>query len=497
MRADDDVEVKAARHGRKQVKEDLMKSVRSLIGIGMCAAVSLVASTVVFGEEPAVPAAAPTGTVQERLTALEGKTDAPGLWKTAGFQVSGTVLASYTQNFNNPYTNNNQLRVFDTAANSFMANLVQIMLERPASAEGTGMERVGFRARLNFGTDARFSRARTNIQPGNDNTELDMQEMYAEYIAPIGNGLKIQFGKINTLIGYEVINAWENPNFSRTMMFGLSQAFTETGIRFNYTFSKMVAASVGLVNGWDNIEDNNRGKTVTWLLAVTPHDRFGASFFGGYGPEQGNGNNNGTFATVGVCQNGAAGCDPSAKRLVMGAIITIKPIDSTTLILEPYYGNESHAGAVNAAGTPINSPSGNARWNGLVAYLMHDLNDQTQPNAFSIHARGEIWEDAGGSRACGGGVNIVGGNNTCAGSGSGTTGGLPTNFPTTVSNNPFVPGNGLTAWETTWTLQWKPVPALQTRVEYRYDHADQNVYLHGTRASNNSNTLGFSVAYMF
>ena len=95
-----------------------MKSVRSLIGIGICAAVSLVASTVVFGEEPAAPAAAPTGTVQERLTALEGKTEAPGLWKTMGFQVSGTVLTSYTQNFNNPYTNNNQLRVFDTAANS-------------------------------------------------------------------------------------------------------------------------------------------------------------------------------------------------------------------------------------------------------------------------------------------------------------------------------------------------------------------------------------------
>jgi hypothetical protein len=278
------------------------------------------------------------------------------------------------------------------------------------------------------------------------------------------------------------------------MMFGLSQAFTETGVRFNYTFSKMVAASVGLVNGWDNVEDNNRGKTVTWLLAVTPHPKFGANFFGSYGSEQGNGNNNGTFAGVGNCRNGTAGCDPTGKRLVVGAIITMKPIDSTTLILEPYYGNESHAGAVvdglnGANQTPINSSSGNARWNGLVAYLIHDLNDQTQPNAFSIRARGEIWEDAGGARACGGSPNVVGGVNTCAAP-DGTN-------VLTVANNPFVAGNGLTAWETTWTLQWKPVPALQTRVEYRYDHADHNVYLHGTRASNNSNTLGFSVAYMF
>lgn len=480
-----------------------MKSVHSIIGIGMCALVSLIGSNAAFAQAapaaPAAPAAAPAGTVQERLTALEEKTEAPGLWKTAGFQISGTVLASYTQNFGNPYTNTNQLRVFDTAANSFQANMVQLVFERPANADGTGADRVGFRARLNFGADARFSRARTNFQARNDETEMDMQEMYAEYIAPIGNGLKIQFGKINTLIGYEVINAWENPNFSRTMMFGLSQAFTETGIRFNYTFNKMVTASMGLVNGWDNIEDNNQRKTITWLLAVTPHDRFGVNFFGGYGSEQSNGNGNGTTAQVGSCNPGTAGCDASAKRLVLGAIITMKPIDTTTLILEPYYGNESHAGAVvggfgGANQTPINSSSGNARWNGLVAYLIHDLNDQTQPNAFSLRARGEIWEDAGGSRACGGTSNFTGGNNACAGTDNGVVGNLN---PVVIANNPFKPGNGLTAWETTWTLQWKPVPALQTRVEYRYDHADHNVYLQGTRAANNQNTLGFSVAYMF
>jgi hypothetical protein len=176
----------------------------------------------------------------------------------------------------------------------------------------------------------------------------------------------------------------------------------------------------------------------------------------------------------------------------MGAIITIKPIDSTTIVLEPYYGNESNASAVRAA----NGEGTNSRWNGFVGYLIHDLNDQTQPNAFSLRVRGEIWEDSGGSRACGGGVNVVGGNNTCAGSGSGQTIITPSNLPT-VTNNPFVAGNGLTAWETTWTLQWKPFPALQTRVEYRYDHADHNAYLHGTRASNNQSTLGFSVAYMF
>jgi len=445
-------------------------SVRSRIGIGigMCAMVSLLGSNVVSAEDAVK--------------------DAESLWKAAGFQISGTVLTSYTQNFNNPYDNTNQLRIFDTAANSFMANLAQIVFERPANASGSGMDRVGFRTRLNFGTDARFSRARTNFQPGTANNELDFQEIYAEYIAPIGNGLKIQAGKINTLIGYEVINAWENPNFSRTMMFGLSQAFTTTGIRFTYPFAEWGTATIGLINGWDNVEDNNRGKSFEYLLALTPHEMFGISFFGSYGPEQSNGNAAGGVAGVGTCQNGTTGCDPSAKRTVAGAIITIKPIDSTTLVLEPYYANEGNASTT--------SGSQNGRWNGLVAYLIHDLNDQTQPNAFSIRGRGEIWEDAGGSRACAGNSNFNGGANSCAGSSSfgSPNGGA---FSPVVTNNPFAAGGGMTAWETTWTLQWKPSPALQTRIEYRYDHADKNVFLYGTRAVNFQNTLGFSVAYMF
>ena len=456
-----------------------MKSGRKRIGlgIGICAIASLLGGNAAFAQD------APS--------------DAESVWKKVGFQISGTVLASYTQNFNNPYNNINQLRIFDTAANSFMANMAQLVFERPANASGTGMDRVGFRMRLNFGTDARFSRARTNFQPGNDNTELDMQEMYGEYIAPIGNGLRIQAGKINTLIGYEVINAWENPNFSRTMMFGLSQAFTTTGIRFTYPFAKWATASIGLINGWDNVEDNNRGKSFEYLVALTPHEKFGISFFGSYGPEQSNGNAfAGTVATVGGCTNGATGCDPTAKRVVVGSIITIKPINTTTHVLEPYYGNES-----NASGNHLNTGT-NGRWNGIVAYLIHDFNDQEKPNAFSFRARGEIWEDAGGSRACAGAFNTVGNTNTCAGTGPGQQavfGGTVNSIglPTSASANAFAAGNSLTAWETTFTLQWKPAPALQTRVEYRYDHADHNVYLYGARAANFQNTLGFSVAYMF
>jgi len=436
------------------------------IGIGMCAMVSLLGSNTVSAAD-----------------------DAASTWKTLGFQVSGAAEASYTQNFNNPSTNLNSLRIFDTQANSFVPQVAQFMVERPAAA-GSAMDRIGFRARVNFGAQSRFSRARTNYQPGADNTELDVHELYGEYILPVGNGLKIQFGKINTLIGLEVINSWENPNFSRSFTFGLAQAFTETGVRFTYPFASWATLAVGLVNGWDNIEDNNRGKTVTWNLNLTPVEQFGIIFYGSYGSEQGNGNSIYGNAGTGACALlgspvGTIQCDPDAKRTVVGSLITIKPTSSDTLIIEPYYGNEANAS--------FYSTHGNARWNALLAYYTHDFNDQTQPNAFSLRVRGELFEDAGGARTCVGGNNFNGGSNVCAGPAA--AGGFGPTTPIFNFNTGI--GQVQTLQSYTFTIQWKPAPSLMTRTEFRHDHSNKNVFLNGENAANNQSTLAFSVVYLF
>ena len=426
-------------------------SVRSRIGIGigMCAMVSLLGGNQVMAAD-----------------------EAAGLWKTMGFQISGAVDASYTHNFNNPSSNVNSLRIFDTQANSFSPNLAQLMVERPANASGSGWDRVGFRARLSFGANARFSRARTNFQVGQADTELDPQELYAEYIAPIGNGLKIQFGKIHTLIGFEQINSWENPNFSRSTMFGLGQAFTTTGIRFTYPIASWATASIGLINGWDNIEDNNRGKSFEYLLALTPHERFGVSFYGSYGAEQSNCPGRGT------CTIGATGTDPTGKRTAVGAIITAKVTSSDTIILEPYYVNEGNASTTRA--TAGQSP--NARWNGFGAYHIHEFNDQ-----WSTRIRGVIFEDAGGARTCAGALpgatGFNGGVNNCA--------------ITSGALNAAAAGTPQTIWDTTFTLQYKPAPSLITRAEFRYDKSNHNVFLQGTTATNNQQTLAFQVIYLF
>ena len=444
-----------------------MISVRNRIGIGigMCALVSLLGSNVVFAAE--APAA-----------------DAPSLWKTLGFTIRGGVSASYNHNFNNPETNLSQLRTNDANTNTFTPNLSQVILERPAKA-GSATDRVGFRSRLNFGSDARYSRARTNYLPGTDNNEIDVQELYGEYIAPIGNGLLIQFGKINTALGNETFTSWENPNFSRTFNYNLAQAFTTTGVRVTYEVNPMVKLMTALSNGWDNIEDNNQGKLVEGALTLTLHPRFVNYFYGSWSQEQSNGRGGaGVFGATGgisapgtsqFCGPGAAGtpfCDRNAVRIVLDYIMTAMLTDKDTLIVEVHYWNETNA-SFNAG-----NPSGNQRVNAAIVYLNHDFNER-----WALNTRAEVFEDAGGARVCTGGVNFNGGNNTCA----------------VFGLNPGAPAFGTpqTLQSYTFTLQWKPAPALVTRTEFRHDISNHNAFLDGDQTTNNQSTLAFNVVYLF
>jgi hypothetical protein len=82
---------------------------------------------------------------------------------------------------------------------------------------------------------------------------------------------------------------------------------------------------------------------------------------------------------------------------------------------------------------------------------------------------------------CTGFWNTTGGTNTCAGA-TNTTASFPI---------------AQTLWEFTPTLQFKPTPSLITRVEFRYDKSDKNVFLYGSRPVNNQETLSFEVMYLF
>jgi hypothetical protein len=394
---------------------------------------SLVFAAESEGEEVVEPGK--VGRLEEMVEKMIKKHTLAGL----GLSLYGYVDVSYTQNFKNPSPNVNQNRVFDVDSNSFRVQLAQIVLEKEAKTGGALEDAAGFRIKLNFGEDAEF----TGGSIGGD--DVDFQEVYAQFIAPVGNGLDLRMGRMNTLIGYEVIESPYNPNFSRSWLFGFGQPFTTTGFRGSYDFTDQVSFSIGVINDFaGSVSDTNNTKGVESALSYAPTDWLGLTAYGFFSANEGPiGNDDG--------------------RVLGGGIIDIQALESTEIVLEAYYGNQENLAAGGRT----------ARWNGFAGYIIHDFTEQ-----WGLNFRGEIFEDASGAFSC---------------FGDGTKGG--DGKPGSCA--PGRGGAGQTLWEMTYTLQYKPVPSLMTRLEFRHDKSDQKTFLKGTKAVDNQQTLAFEVIYLF
>lgn len=355
----------------------------------------------------------------------------------------GYVETSYTQNFNNPSTGVNNNRSFDGDANSFRPNMAQLVLEKAASPGGALTDRAGFRLKLNFGEDAKFT-------GGTGSDDFDFQEAYVQYM-PADN-LTFQAGRMNTLIGYEVIESPLNPNFSRSFLFGIGEPFTVTGFRASVDFSDSASLAVSAINSFTGLQaDDNNSKSIEALLSLAPTDNLGVSIFGFWGPE---GNTRG---------------QETADRMQVGGIIDVQATDQLELVLEGYYGNQEVPGATNA------------RWNGVAGYAIYDFNDQ-----WGLHVRAEVFEDAAGAFSC-------------FGSDSDNYGDLGNAHlcPGWVSDAQAAGTFNQTLWETTWTLQYKPVPNLITRMEFRYDKSDRETFSDGDGVSDSQSTLAGEMIFLF
>ena len=192
----------------------------------------------------------------------------------------GYVETSYTQNFNNPSDGVNNNRSFDGDANSFRPNMAQLVLEKAASPGGALSDRAGFRLKLNFGEDAKFTGGGAA-----DSDDYDFQEAYVQYM-PADN-LTFQAGRMNTLIGYEVIESPLNPNFSRSFLFGMGEPFTVTGFRASFDFSDSASLAVSAINSFTGGHKRipitvNPSKR---FCHSRPSDNVGVSIFGFWGPE--------------------------------------------------------------------------------------------------------------------------------------------------------------------------------------------------------------------
>lgn len=102
----------------------------------------------------------------------------------------------------------------------------------------------------------------------------------------MGKGLTFEVGKFVTQHGAEVIEAKDNWNYSRSLLFALAIPYYHMGVRVGYTPNDMVTVGAAVVNGWNNSTDNNSGKTygLQAIVKPTPSLSIIQNYMGG--PEQ-------------------------------------------------------------------------------------------------------------------------------------------------------------------------------------------------------------------
>jgi hypothetical protein len=193
-------------------------------------------------------------------------------------EFTGLVDAYYTYNFNEPATGTfTPLRNFDVRHNQFSVALVELALNKPATAD----DRVGFRFDLDYGQVAQIF----NADPLDGNALLNVQQAYVSYMLPVGSGLTLDFGKFVTPVGSEPTESKDNFNYSRAFVYALGPYY-HVGARLAYAINEKVAVGGVIVNGWNATGDNNSGKTVGASVTIKPIPR--VTFIQNFliGPEQ-------------------------------------------------------------------------------------------------------------------------------------------------------------------------------------------------------------------
>lgn len=167
-------------------------------------------------------------------------------------KISGFVDAYYQYSFNeNPFPTS-----FTETHNSFTLGMANVVFAK----EG----KVGFVADLAFGPRADVANGFT------ENSTLGaIKQLYVTY-SP-SDKLTFTFGNYGTHVGYEVIDAPANVNYSTSYMFS-NGPFYHTGVKADIALSENFGAMLGIFNDTDGKFDFVDGKHIGAQLSYSKDD---------------------------------------------------------------------------------------------------------------------------------------------------------------------------------------------------------------------------------
>ena len=176
---------------------------------------------------------------------------APSPWTKGGTDFS-IWLDGYTDvNFRSPSSGFNDLRNFDYRANTAHFSLGKLSIDHAPAP-------FGFHADIGFGPALSAIHA---ADPGPEGMKY-IEQAYVSVKPKSWKGVQLDYGKFVTSAGAEVIEAYSNWNYSRSLLFAWAIPYYHLGLRATFPVGPHFTGGVQVVNGWNNDADNNSGKTI-------------------------------------------------------------------------------------------------------------------------------------------------------------------------------------------------------------------------------------------
>jgi hypothetical protein len=196
-------------------------------------------------------------------------------WSVGPMDLSGLVDGYYSYNANRPSDSANgqinDLYNFNDKTDQFSLAEARLTLNHDPDPVGAHV-------------DLLFGRAETLVNgsttAGNESQFLEQAFMSLK--PPKAKGLELDFGKFVTSAGAEVIEAKDDWNYSRSILFAWAIPYFHFGLRTSMPVSKSETLGVQVVNGWNNVTSNNGGVTIGVTSAfVKPKYTWNLNYYGG------------------------------------------------------------------------------------------------------------------------------------------------------------------------------------------------------------------------
>src|SRR5712691_5655518 len=210
--------------------------------------------------------------------------------EASGISVSGYIDTAYSYSNRNLETGFSD-RVFDSQNNTFTLHQFGLMVAKQPK------EGFGGVVNLTAGKDAQvihsLPETTSTANAVNSTSMFDVTQAFLQYAT---GPLTVMAGKYVTLQGSEVIWTPTNVNSSHSILFG-AIPFTHTGVRATWALSNTVSLIAGVNNGWDQLTDQNRDKTVELGATLNPIRPLNIAI-SGYSGKEPAGTGNGTRTSI-------------------------------------------------------------------------------------------------------------------------------------------------------------------------------------------------------